>query len=101
MLMQQIKQHLASIAGTIKISQQLMLLWQNPEAGWMLSLREDLLAQSLQPTWQVSHKQVQVQQPGREGLMKVKDVGDTIRLSPSAEEVSRQGILNYLNENNT
>lgn len=33
--------------------------------------------------------------------MKVKDVGDTIRLSPSAEEVSKQGILNYLNENNT
>lgn len=33
--------------------------------------------------------------------MKVKDVGDTIRLSPSAEEVSRQGILNYLKENNT
>lgn len=32
--------------------------------------------------------------------MKVKDVGDTIRLSPSAE-VSRQGILHYLNENNT
>lgn len=33
--------------------------------------------------------------------MKVKDVGDTIRLSPCAEEVSKQGILNYLNENNT
>lgn len=33
--------------------------------------------------------------------MKVKDVGDTIRLSPSAEEISRQSILNYLNENNT
>jgi len=33
--------------------------------------------------------------------MKVEDVGDTIRLSPSAEEISRQGILNYLNQNNT
>lgn len=33
--------------------------------------------------------------------MKVKGAGDTIRLSPSAEEISRQGILNYLNENNT
>lgn len=33
--------------------------------------------------------------------MKVKGAGDTIRLSPSAEEISRQGILNNLNENTT
>lgn len=95
MLMQSMKQHLASIAGATKISQHLVLLCQNPEAGGMLWVK------SLLPTRQVSHKQVQVQQPGREGLMKVKDVGDTIRLSPSAEEVSRQVILNYLHENNT
>lgn len=33
--------------------------------------------------------------------MKVKGAGDTIRLSHRAEEISKQGILNYLNENNT
>lgn len=32
--------------------------------------------------------------------MKVKGVGDTIRLSPSSDELSRRGIFNYLNESN-
>jgi len=32
--------------------------------------------------------------------MKVKDVGDTIRLSTNSKEIPCQSILNYLNKNN-